>query len=157
MDYNADVRTGLLGTRLGELGLMDAIFTKHSAQSPPATFNRNTSRTPIDAIWISANVNILRAGYCPFGGSSGMRSDQRMLWIEVDNTSILGKYLPSASSTPRSRLHSDDPRSRKKYTRKVKQEYVQREVPGTVKALQEMVAGYQEGTITASEATISYI
>jgi len=154
MDHNEDVRTGLLGTRLKAMGLIDAILTKHSTQSPPVTFNRNTSRTPIDDIWVSANVDIIRAGYCPFGGAEGMRSDHRMLWIEVDNSSILGKYLPSASSTPRSGLRSDDPRARKRYTKKVHQEYVRREVPKLAKSLQEMVTAFQGGTITGPEAII---
>jgi len=155
MDHNEDVRTGPLGEQLKALGLHAAILTLHSTLSPPATFNRNTSRTPIDAIWVSANVDIIRAGYCPFGGSDGMRSDHRMLWIEVDNSSILGKYLPSASSTPRSRLRSDDPRARKQYTKKVHQEYVRKKVPELTTTLKDMVGAYQAGTITGPEALIA--
>ena len=55
IDHNDDVRTGNLALRLKYLGPIDGILTLHSASSPPATFNRNTARTPIDALWVSSN------------------------------------------------------------------------------------------------------
>ena len=81
----------------------------HSSLSLPATFAQNTSRTPVDSIWVSANVMTLRSGYCPFDGILGMKSDHRLPWIEVCNSSILGKRLPSAIPVLASRAQSDDP------------------------------------------------
>jgi hypothetical protein len=37
----------------------EAILTKHASKSPPATYNRNYSRQPIDGIWISDGLEIL--------------------------------------------------------------------------------------------------
>ena len=104
MDHNEDVRTGSLGVKLKDLGRADSILTLHSSSSPPATFNRNKTRTPIDALWVSPNVGVLRGGYCAFGGLVGLRSDHHQLWIEIDNSTIFGKHLPSSFSTPRSQL-----------------------------------------------------
>ena len=43
IDMNKDVRTGKLAKQLKELGLIDLILSTHPSESPPATFNRNTS------------------------------------------------------------------------------------------------------------------
>ena len=56
MDHNDDVRTGELTLQLKGLDLIDSIISQHSASSTPATFNRNTTRIPIDALWVSPNV-----------------------------------------------------------------------------------------------------
>ena len=103
--------------------MIDYILTLHSASFPPATFNRNKIRTPTDAIWVSPNIGVVRGGHCAFGGLFGIRSDHHQLWIEVDNSTILGKYLPSSFSIPRSQLRFDDPRSRNKYIKIAHQEY----------------------------------
>ena len=68
IDMNEDVRTGKLAKRLKELGLIDLILSTHPTLSPPATFNRNTTRTPVDAIWGNTSLEIISAGYGPFDG-----------------------------------------------------------------------------------------
>ena len=65
-DMNEDVRTGKLAKGLKQLGLIDLILSTHSTSSPPATFNRNTTRTPVDAIWGNASLEVISAGYGPF-------------------------------------------------------------------------------------------
>ena len=99
IDINADTRTSSLSHVLQDLGLKDAILSTHHHASPPATFNQNTHRIPIDSIWISPAVDVLRAGYQPFDADSpSAKSDgHRMLWIEVDNVSMLGKYIPHST------------------------------------------------------------
>jgi len=49
IDGNDDVCTSFLSQKLIELGLSDAILTLHAPASPPATYNRNTNRVPIDS------------------------------------------------------------------------------------------------------------
>ena len=105
------------------LGLSEAILTLHRPASPPATHNRNLSRTPIDAIWVSPSVRISRAGFLPFDDAHSMRSDHRMLWVEIDNSSILGKHLPAPARKRSSTVKSNDPRSRQKYSHQVKSRY----------------------------------
>jgi hypothetical protein len=85
---------------------------------PPATFNQNQSRIPIDVIWVSPNLDINRAGFSPFdGGPLSAPSDGHiMLWIEVDNYSSLGKHIPTITPPlAASRVKSNDPRSVRRY------------------------------------------
>ena len=63
VDMNEDVQTGKLAKRLKEFGLIEFILSIHPSQSPPATFNRNNSRTPVDAIWGNSSLEIISAGY----------------------------------------------------------------------------------------------
>ena len=145
LDHNEDVRTGSLGVKFKTMGMIDSILTLHSSLSPPATFNRNKSRTPIDAIWTSPNISVLRGGYCAFGGQVGMRSDHRQLWIEVDNSSIFAKHLPSSFSTPKSRLRSEDPRSRKKYIKLTHQAYSEYRITQGATQIKELVHSFAAG------------
>ena len=69
IDHNADVRADDLALKFKLLGLIDSILTLHSTSSSPATFNRNTTRTLIDDLWVPPNVGVLQGGYCAFGGS----------------------------------------------------------------------------------------
>ena len=52
-----------------------------------------------------------------------MESDHRLLWTEVTDSSILGKALPPLPPLQASRLRASDPRSRKKYIKRVKLRY----------------------------------
>ena len=50
IDHNANVCADDLVLKFKALGLIDSILTLHSTLSPPATFNRNTTCTLIDAL-----------------------------------------------------------------------------------------------------------
>ena len=139
VDNNADVRTSSLAIGLLDLGFRDAVLSAHSPASPPATHNRNQSRTPIDAIWISPTIEVSRTGYCPFDGIHGMDSDHRLLWVELDNTSILGKYLPPTHPVLSSRVKSSDPRSRNLYISRVTRHYRKANVPIQCRDIQVLV------------------
>jgi len=89
VDNNWDVRTSVLAKGLEDLGLRNVILSLYTPASPPATQNSNKKRVPIDAIWVSPSVEVTRAGYCPFDGASTMTSDHRMMWVELENSSIL--------------------------------------------------------------------
>ena len=125
IDMNEDVRTGKLGKGLKELGLIELILSTHPSLSNPATFNRNNSRTPVDAIWGNSSLEVISAGYGPFDGGypSALSDGYRFLWIMVSNHSLLGKHVPITNPTIRTeRLKPDDPRSRKIFTRWVRKE-----------------------------------
>ena len=74
-----------------------------------------------------------------------MRSDHRQLWIKVDNSTILGKYLPSSFSIPMSQLRSEDPRSRKKYIKLAHQEYSKTHVSNYVNQIKGLLTSFDEG------------
>ena len=82
IDMNEDLRTGKLAKRLKELGLIDLILSTHSISLPPATFNRNTTRTPVDAIWGNAPLKVISTGYGPFNG--GYTCNVRRTSVSLD-------------------------------------------------------------------------
>jgi len=102
INMNDDTCDNTLTTGLRSLGLQDAILSMHNPASPPATQNRNTSRTSISVMRGSPSVIVSRLVVFPFDSKFAMSSDHRLLWIEVDSVSILGKYLPTP--TLKSRL-----------------------------------------------------
>ena len=53
----------------------------------------------IDAIYVSENLEVLQAGYMPFdSGSPAVESDgYRMLWVMIDDLSMLGKHIPCST------------------------------------------------------------
>ena len=106
---NSGIRTSALAKGLEDLGLRDAILCMHAPASPPATQNTKANRVPIDDMWVTPSVEVTRAGYCPFDGASTMASDHRMMWVELDNSSILGKHLPSSHKSKASKVKSTDP------------------------------------------------
>ena len=57
---NDDVKSSQLARRLKSVfNLKDGILSTHSSLSSPATFNRNKSRTAIDAIFVSQHLEIV--------------------------------------------------------------------------------------------------
>ena len=149
IDMNEDVRTGKLAKRLKELGLIDLILSTHPTLSPPATFNRNTTRTPVDAIWGNTSLDIISAGYGPFDGGypSALSDGHRLLWIMASNQSLLGKHLPITNPKLRiERLKSHDPRSRKIFTRRVRKEYCKQDVFRKKASLAEKARWFWKGT-----------
>jgi len=144
-DNNSDVRTSALAKDLEDLGIRDAILSLHAPASPPATQNSNTNRVPIDSIWVTPSVEVTRASYCPFDGASTMTSDHRMTWVEMDNSSILGKHLPSSHKINASEVKSRDPRARNKYNRRVKKRYAEAKVGFQCTAFHELMKEFAEG------------
>jgi hypothetical protein len=118
IDMNEDVHTYILSKVFQENDLRDAILTSPPSQSPPTTFNQNQSRISIDAIWVSPNLDINRAGFSPLDGGppSAPSEGHRMLWIEVDNYSFLGKHIPTRTPPlAASRVKYNDPQSVRRY------------------------------------------
>ena len=83
-----------------------------------------------------------------------MRSDHRQLWVEVDNSTILGKHLPASFPTPCSKLRSDNPRSRNRYTKLAHQEHSKLGVVNTANSIQELLLQYQNGDLSVKQTLI---
>ena len=119
IDNNDDVRSSTLAAKLLSLGLVHDILTQHAPASPPATRNCNHSCTPIDTLWVSPGLTVLCSGYAPFDSPFAMTSDHRLLWIKLDNSSLLGKHLPSVAPVRACCIQCNDPRSRSLYANRV--------------------------------------
>ena len=145
IDANDDVRHSRLTNQLSEIGLRDGILSTHPSMSPPATHNRNLNRTPIDAIFVSSNVIVTRAGYAPFDGPHSFQSDHRMLWVELDNISILGKKLPHQSLHLGDKIQSGHPGIRNYYQKQLSKAYIQLQVGHKSRNLQALLQRYSQG------------
>jgi hypothetical protein len=121
MDANEDVRQGPVSDMVESLAMQEAILEKHSSASPPATYNRNHQRQPIDGIWVSAGVEIHRAGYLEFGGASP--SNHWALWIDFHLTKLFGSTIMPTVRPNARRLKAKDPRLVAKYNSMTKQAF----------------------------------
>lgn len=130
MDANEDVRNGVIARRLQEMGFRETVTDHNNHRSPPATQNRNRSRTPIDGIWATLNVEVRKAGYTAFGG--GCPSDHRALWIDITTASTLGHRPPRLLQPVVNRLNSMDPRCWRKYCDLVTRQYKDHNIPRKV-------------------------
>ena len=117
----------------------------HTPASPPATHNRKSNRIPIDALWATPGLLVTRSGYAPFDSAVGMKSDHRLLWMEVDDTSLLSKNLPSSVPVRTNRLSSNDSRLHHWYNSRVKMKYRQAHVDSQSKALASLVQSNSRG------------
>ena len=136
IDANEDVRNGTLARQLLTLGLQEAVTTRHRHNSPPATQNRNRSRTPIDGLWTSRSLEVVKAGYLAFGG--GCPSDHRALWIDVSTSSILGHRPPRLLKPVAHRLNSADPRLWRRYCTRVVSGYEEHHIPAKIRRLKHL-------------------
>jgi hypothetical protein len=72
-----------------------------------------------------------------YGGIPSAPSDgHRMLWIEVNNFSFLGKHIPTTTSPlTASRVKLNDPRSVRRYQRLLRNQYMKQKHFRTTKKL----------------------
>jgi hypothetical protein len=160
IDMNEDVIDCNLSKAFRENELRNAIFTSHLSESASDTFNRNPSRTPIDAIWVTPNLDITRAGFMPFdGGSQSAPSDgHRMLWVEVDNYSFLGKHIPTTTSAlTASRVKSNNPSSVRRYQRLLCNQYMKHKIFKTTKKLAQELKTFLATTIATKDKQATFL
>ena len=113
MDANEDVRKGETYNFFRAAGMKEAILSSHTGRDPPATYNRNMNREPIDGLWVTQGLRVSASGYSAF--NEGCPSDHRVLWIELKYDSAFGHHAdPLKYKQPR-RLKADDPRLVHKY------------------------------------------
>lgn len=122
LDANEDVRKGRILHLSQSCGLTEAILHHNRGTNPPATQNRNQTRTPIDGIFISPGLSVIAAGYCPFQPEV---SDHRMLWVDLQMYSILGYNKPPMVPPKLRRLNSKNPPARRKYIERTKKNLFQ--------------------------------
>jgi hypothetical protein len=112
MDANEDTRSKTISDFFEELNMKNAILTRHSHLSPPATHTRNKNREPIDGIWVSKGIDPIGAGFLACGDACP--SDHVALWVDFNQSDLLGEKLESFAVSI-NRMKSDDPRLVTKY------------------------------------------
>jgi hypothetical protein len=121
MDANKDVRAGAVADMMSTASMREAILEKHSSKSPPATFNHNYSRQPIDRIWVTDGLEILRGGYTKFRGAAP--SNHQGLWVDFHYTELFGhSILPTVKPSAR-QLNANNHRLSLTYIQLTKQAF----------------------------------
>jgi hypothetical protein len=107
LDGNSNMKNSDLSRALCKLSLYEAILSKHGLDGP-ATHKRNATKSPVDGIWMSPGLEILKGGY--FEYDEVIPSDHRCLWIDLTFISAFGHNMPPISKRQPRRLHCKDPR-----------------------------------------------
>ena len=63
MDANDNIRDGKVIKALLEVGILEAVVSNHGGESVPATCATNKQRKPIDSIWASPGLIVLKCGF----------------------------------------------------------------------------------------------
>ena len=90
MDANDDVRDREVTKVLWKIGMFEAVASNHKEKSVPVTCGKNTQRKPIDSIWTSLGLTVLRYGFLPFHNINGFQSDHQLVWADICNKDLLG-------------------------------------------------------------------
>ena len=106
-DWNEDVRD-VERKYLRQFGLYEAITKRHG----PAPTHQCGSK-PIDGIFLSRTIEMIRGGYLPFG--EGFKSDHRVVWADLATRSVFGHLMPPIVRAAARRLNCKDPRVVKKF------------------------------------------
>ena len=117
MDANQDIRDDTINDMFNRLGMSETILNKHKHRSPPATCNKNKTRTPIDGIWATNGIQPTQAGYLPYGN---IDSDHRALWMDVAYETVYGFKIPPMTANRIRRLNTKNPKMVEKYNHEVK-------------------------------------
>ena len=102
MDANDDIRKGEVTKALLEVGILEAVVSNHGGKSVPATCATNKQRKPIDSIWTSPGLTVLKCGFLPFHEIYGFNSDHQLIWADIYNEDLLGhrpQYIHRASGS----------------------------------------------------------
>ena len=123
MDANDDVRDGEVMKALMEIGIFDAVVSNHGGKSVPTTCATNKQRKPIDSIWISPGLTVLRCDFLPFHETYCFNSDHQLIWADICNEDLFGAYSQHIYRAPVSNVKSNDPDIREMYIQQYLEKY----------------------------------
>ena len=106
LDANQDVRDQVIKNKLATVQMREILLERHG-QDAPNTYNRG--RLPIDGIFATPAIDIIKGGYHGFGDT--IPSDHRCLWFDVSYTTAFGHDLPKTVHAKARRLKMEDPRT----------------------------------------------
>jgi len=108
LDGNSNMKNSDLSLALREIDMTEAILRRHGLQGQ-GTRKRNSTSTPIDGIWVTPGINVVKAGYFD-SYEVVMNTDHRCVWIDVHFESVFGHDIPLAKRKAARGLHCKDPR-----------------------------------------------
>jgi hypothetical protein len=111
-DFNEDVRGKSISNFFAQLQMREMILEQHG-HMPPNTYVDGS--VPIDGIFATGGINSSLSGYTSF--SWGLYSDHRMLWVDLDMSTILGTNAAPLWKPMARRLKCEDPRLVEKFVK----------------------------------------
>ena len=85
-DLNENIKSINMRQWRDSLRLREVILDKVWEDAAPCTYDRSSH--PIDSIRCTANIDVRKASYLPFGDGAG---DHRPLLIHIDEVSVFGQ------------------------------------------------------------------
>lgn len=145
LDANENTRGACLADWASALGLVNVHATMWPDDTFVPTCNKSTiSEHPIDAIWCSPGLDVIACGFSGFGSwDLGLRTDHRVLWVDIADESLFGFVAPSPACKTIRHFPLNDPRARKKYGRTLARLRRRHNIPGQVAALAAKSASSQ--------------
>ena len=91
-----------------EIGVLEAFVSNLGSESVPTTCATNTQRKPIDSIWTSPRLTVLRCGFLPFHETYSFQLDHGLIWVDIYNKDLLEHCPQHIYCAPRSKVKSND-------------------------------------------------
>ncbi len=110
-----------------------------------ATCRSNLTQTPIDAIWATPGLTVVKGGMTGFGELDLGSADHRCLWIDIDVQALYGMLPPPPAKRPNNSIPLNDPRVVRKYNNFV---YKERQLQGIDTEILALESKAHQGTIT---------
>jgi hypothetical protein len=133
LDANEDVRNGKIAAMFARVNMQNAILSHHPLQSSPATYHRNEQREPIDAIFCTHDLKVVRAGYGSFGDD--FQATHRFLWVDFTRKSVYGELPTKLYYANARRFSAKNTSQRRRYLRQASKVYDR----GKIEALHEQL------------------
>ena len=95
--------------------MFEAVVSNHKEETVPATCAKNTQRKPIDSIWTSPGLTVLRCGFLLYHDAYGFQSDHQLVWTDICNEDLLGHKPQHIYRAPRAKTRSNDPEVRENF------------------------------------------
>jgi len=118
MDANNDVCDGEVSKSLLAIDISQAVISSHGGRSASVTCATNTQRKPINSIWTSPRLTVLKFEFLQFHEVYGFNSDHWLICAKICYTNFYGHHPQRVSRAPVSKVKSNDPDIRGKWIQK---------------------------------------
>ena len=145
INANDNFRDGEVTRALWEIGIFEAVVSNHKDKSVPETCAKNKQRKPIDSIWTSPGLAVLRCSFLPFHNEFGFQSDHRLVWADICNKDLLGHRPQHIYRAPRAKARSNNPDVRERFIQRFINRYGKEDIINDFQTLTYFCQQHREG------------
>ena len=128
-----------------------AVISNHAGESVPTTCATNEQRKPINNIWTSPGLTVLRCGFLPFHDVYCFQLDHRLVWVDICNEDMLGHRPQHIHRAPNSKVRSNDPDIRELYILRCIQKYGSEDIINDFQTLAAFCQATRDGQDVSDE------